>query len=275
MAERYQFIEHLGRGGFGKITLFFDHELRRRVVQKSLIDPTYDNCQRLIREGEICMQLRDETHVVDLLDYRFDYTNPCLVFPYYDEGTLEKHVGSRNWYDSIIYVQHGAVALRAVHGIGGIHRDPKPSNMFVDKTDEGKKFVRLGDFGFGRVPQPYTSGTITQHACGTPDYMAPELYAPNAKFTQACDVYSLGITGIELITGSRKRESIKTIWINNDVTQLLWEMTSWTPSQRPNATEVVSRISNTITTYNATFDAVVAAAGLGVIAFFLNKALSK
>jgi serine/threonine protein kinase len=221
------------------------------------------------------MQLRDEVHVVDLLDYRFDYTSPCLVFPYYDEGTLEKHVGSRNWYDSIIYVQHGAVALRAVHGIGGIHRDPKPSNMFVDKTDEGKKFVRLGDFGFGRVPQPYTSGTMTLNAFGTPDYMAPELYQPNAQFTPACDIYSLGITGIELITGSRKRESIKTIWINNDATNLLWEMTSWTPSKRPDAASVVSRVSNMILTYDTNFNTALTVGGIGIAAFCLFRLLSR
>jgi serine/threonine protein kinase len=64
---------------------------------------------------------------------------------------------------------------------------------------------------------------MTVHARGTPDYIAPELYMPNAKFTPACDIYSLGITGIELITGSRKQGSIKDIWINNDVTQILWK----------------------------------------------------
>src|SRR5689334_10527963 len=108
MAERYQFIERLGQGGFGKIDLFYDNDLGRNVVRKSLIRPTYDNCQRLIREGEICMELRHETHVVDLLDHQFNYTNPWLIFPYYEEGTLEKRVGSRDWYDSIICVQNVA-----------------------------------------------------------------------------------------------------------------------------------------------------------------------
>jgi serine/threonine protein kinase len=275
MRERYQFIKRIGRGGFGKITLFYDHELRRKVVQKSLINPTHENCQRLIREGEMYMQLQNEPHVIDQLDYRFDYPNPYLIIPYYEEGTLERHVGNRNWYDSALYIQHGAIGLRAVHRIGGIHRDAKPSNLFLDRNADGKYFARLGDFGLGRVPQPFTSGTMTQHACGTPDYMAPELYVRNAKFTQACDIYSLGITGIELITGSRKRESIKTIWINNDVSQLLWEMTSWTPSQRPSADQVVSRISALIANYNATFNSVVATAGIGIVGFLIYKVLSK
>lgn len=275
MSQRYQRIRALGRGGFGHIELFYDSELGQNVIRKSLINPTYENCQRLIREGEICMELRDEVHIIDLLDYQFNYSYPWLVFPYYEAGTLATRVGNRNWYDSIIYLQNAATGLRAVHGLGGIHRDTKPSNLFVDKRPDGKYFVRVGDFGFGRLPQPFTSGTMTVHPCGTPDYIAPELYLPNARFTPECDIYSLGITGIELITGSRKRESIHTIWINNDVTNLLLEMTSWTPSKRPNAATVASRALNIIQTYDVNFNTVVNAGLAGLVAYGLYKLFSK
>jgi serine/threonine protein kinase len=109
------------------------------------------------------------------------------------------------------------------------------------------------------------------HGCGTPAYSAPEAFMPNAKLTPASDIYSLGITGIELITGSTKRESIKDIWINNDVTQLLWEMTSWTPSARPDAATVVSRITNITQTYNKNFNTVVGAGIVGVLGWLLFK----
>ncbi len=275
MSKRYQLVKLLGRGGFGKIELVHDCETGRNVVRKSLINPTLDNCQRLIREGEICMQLAQEIHVVDLLDYSFNYPNPWLIFPYYQEGTLKRFVGNRNWYDSIQYVRHVATGLSAVHRIGGIHRDINPSNLFVDKTTDAKRFVRIGDFGFGRLPQPYTSGTMTVHPCGTPEYIAPELYLPNARFSAACDIYSLGITGIELITGSRKRESINTIWINNDVTALLLEMTSWTPNKRPSAATVAARTLSILQTYNANFNAV-ASIGLTSLAVYgLYKLFSK
>lgn len=264
MPNRYQFIDHLGRGGFGKISLFYDTVDQKKVIQKSLLNPTRDNCERLIREGKLYMLLQQERHIVDLLAYRFDYSNPYLIIPYYEEGTLAKRVGSRNWYDSILRVQHGAVGLRSLHALGGIHRDVKPSNMFVDKTQEGKQFVRLGDFGLGRVPQPFTTSSMTVNAFGTPEYKAPELYLPNPKFTPACDIYSLAITGIELITGSRKRESIKEIWINNNVTKLLWEMTSWTPSARPDAATVVSRIREIILDYDKSFNTAIKW-GLGLL----------
>lgn len=107
-----------------------------------------------------------------------------------------------------------------------------------------------------------------------PEYIAPELYEPNARFTPACDIYSLGISGIELITGSRQRESIKSIWINNEVSALLWEMTSWMPNARPDAAAVVSRVKNLIETYNETFKTVVTVGGLGLLGFCLYKAFS-
>ena len=275
MSQRYQLIGPLGRGGFGRIELFYDSHLDQKVVRKSLMNPTYENCQRLIREGEICIELSQEVHIVDLLDYQFDYSNPWLMFPYYEAGTLEARVGNRNWYDSIICVQNAATGLRAVHRLGGIHRDTKPSNLFVDKRPDEKHFVRVGDFGFGRLPQPFTSGTMTVHPCGTPDYMAPELYQPNARFTPACDIYSLGITGIELITGSRKRESINTISINNDVKTLLLEMTSWTSNKRPDAATVASRALNIIQTYDANFNKVVTVGLAGLAAYGLYKLFSE
>lgn len=49
MQDRYQFVEHLGRGGFGKITLLDDTREKKKVIQKSLLNPTRDNCERLIR----------------------------------------------------------------------------------------------------------------------------------------------------------------------------------------------------------------------------------
>jgi len=275
MTQRYKLIQPIGRGGFGRIELLYDQQLQQKVVRKTLMNPTYENCQRLIREGEICMQLRDEVNIVDLLDYDFNYSNPCLVLPYYDNGTLETRVGNRDWYDSIIYIQNAASGLRAVHNLGGIHRDTKPSNLFVDKRADGKYFVRVGDFGFGRLPQPFTSGTMTVHPCGTPDYIAPELYLPNARFSPACDIYSLGITGIELITGSRKRESINTIWINNDVTQLLREMTSWIPSKRPDAATVAARSLDIIQTYDKNFSSVVKVGLAGLAAYGLYKLFSQ
>lgn len=265
MSDRYILVNHLGRGGFGKITFVFDKDTTMFVVQKSLLNPTRENCDRLIREGKLYMLLQQERHIVDLLDYSFDYSNPYLIIPYYKEGTLEKKVGRMSEYDALLCVQHGAAGLNSLHSIGGFHRDVKPSNMFIDKTPDGKWFVRLGDFGLGRVPQPFTSSSITASAFGTPDYIAPELYMPNPKYAAPCDIYSLGISGIELITGSRKRESINNAWINNDAKKLLLDMTNWIPSARPNAATVVTRAREIIQSHNKSVNTALKW-GLGILA---------
>jgi serine/threonine protein kinase len=199
--------------------------------------------------------------------------NPSLILPYYELGTLESHKGSNNWYDSMLIVQNCAAALRDVHKSGGIHRDVKPSNLFLEKVPQGTQ-VKLGDFGFGRLPYPFTQGEITRHACGTEGYIAPELYFKGAEFTPSCDIYSLGITGIELITGNRNRDSIIPMWINNDVKDLLLKMTSVNLGERPTAQTVVTEGKKIIETYKLNFNTVVTVGGIGLAAFLLGKVLT-
>lgn len=173
----------------------------------------------------------------------------------------------------MLVIQNCAAGLRDVHKLGGIHRDVKPPNMFLEKVPEGLR-VKLGDFGFGRIPYPFTNGDITRHACGTPDYIAPELYIDGAEFTPACDIYSLGITGIELITGNRNPESIKAYWINNDVKALLLKMTSFNPQIRPTAQYVVDSGREIIEAYNKNFDTSVKVIGAGLLGWLFYKGVT-
>ena len=241
--DRYTWIEHLGDFGFGKINVWFDTVLKKKVVSKTLIDPSYENCKRLIEEGQAYMALCEHRHIVDLLDYRFNYTDPCLVLPFY-ETSLQSWIGRTSWYDSLIVIQHGALGLQGVRSIRADHRDIKPSNMYVDRNSEGKWFVRLGDLGLCRLPRPILDHNLTYNAFGTFGYKAWELYLPDAKFTPECDIFSLGITGIELITGKKDRASIEKAWINNDAKNLLLAMTSFVPSERPSLEKVISTVTS-------------------------------
>lgn len=270
MTVQLQFLKNLTNGGFGKIKLFYDPKYNRKIVQKSLLNPNPENCERLIREGRIYMKLKDSPNIADLIGYDFNPQNPSLFLPYYEEGTVQSWVGNNNWHSTMLILQNCAAGLRDVHKIGGIHRDVKPSNMFLEKVPEGLR-VKLGDFGLGRIPYPFTNGDITRHACGTPDYIAPELFYEGAEFTPACDIYSLGITGIELITGKRNPESINPYWINNDVKALLLRMTSPIPEMRPSAQNIVETGRTIIETYNKNFDTTVKVIGAGLISWLLYK----
>jgi serine/threonine protein kinase len=267
VSNKYEFVKHLGTFGFGQIDIWRDKILNTKVVSKALIEPTYENCVRLIEEGKTYMALSQHKHIIDLVAYRFNYTNPCLVLPFY-ETNLQSWIGGTNWYDALIVLQHGALALQGIRSLGADHRDIKPSNMYVDRDADGKWFVRVGDLGLGRLPRPIINSNLTYNAFGTFGYKAWELYVPNAKFTPECDICSLGITGIELITGSRDRASIEKAWINNDAKNLLLAMTSYVPSERPTPETIISTVNNITQGYNKSVSTVFKW-GLGALAIAL------
>jgi serine/threonine protein kinase len=248
MQQRYDFIKQLPSGGFGNVAVLFDRQLQRQVVVKSLIMPSRENRQRFVREAEILFSLRSHEHVVDIIDAKLGLMNPCIVLEYCQHGTLQDWVSNRGLFGpseiNVGYaVQHAALGLHAIHERNGFHRDLKPANLFIGENKTGQLTVKLGDFGFGRLPYPHTLSDVTHHACGTIGYIAPELYRADAMFTQACDVFSLGITGIELLAGSREIDSLNSAWIfNNELKRLLLEMTKRNAAERPTALEVAQRI---------------------------------
>lgn len=77
-------------------------------------------------------------------------------------------------------------ALIALESANVIHRDVKPSNVFVDK--EGH--IKLGDFGSARLMSRNSTHSVR---IGTVDYMAPEVYTGTKNYDQTVDIYSLGM----------------------------------------------------------------------------------
>lgn len=252
MSDRYTFVKPLPSGGFGNVAVYFDKELNREVVFKSLIHPSQENRQRFLREANILNKLIHHEHIVDILGSNFYIPNPYIILEHCKSGTLQDWVTNRGLFGpteiKVAYaIQHAALGLRAIHELGGFHRDIKPANLFIGDNNQGQLTIKLGDFGFGRLPFPHSIGGMTRHVFGTDGYIAPELYKPGAQFTKACDIYSLGITGIELLTASRERESINKAWIiNSELKNLLLRMTSLNPAERPNAIEVATGVKTNV-----------------------------
>jgi len=249
MSERYTLIKQLPSGGFGNVIVVFDRQLNRELVVKSLINPSPENRQRFAHEAAILSQLLPHEHIVDLIEAKLDSLNPYIILEYCKHGTLQDWVVNRGLFGpsemNVAYaVQHASLGLHAIHELGGFHRDIKPANLFIGDNRNGQLTIKLGDFGFGRIPYPYAASDMTRHACGTVGYIAPELYRQGAVFAKACDIYSLGITGIELLTGSRDPESLKRTWIlNGELKDMLVKMTNSNPSERPTALQVAQSIT--------------------------------
>jgi serine/threonine-protein kinase len=248
MLDRYTLIKQLPSGGFGNVAVLFDKQLNREVVIKTLIHPSYENRERFAREAKILNMLIEHEHIVDILDSNPYVSNPFIILEHCKHGTLQDQIAKRpllGYPDvNVAYaIQHAALGLNAIHELNGVHRDIKPANIFVGENKQGQPTIKLGDFGFGRLPYPHTRGGATRHIFGTEGYIAPEAYKPGAVFTKACDIYSLGITGIELVTGSRNPDSINNTWfVNGELKNLLIRMISQNPNERPTALEVTQAI---------------------------------
>jgi serine/threonine-protein kinase len=279
MGEKYDFVKQLPSGGFGHLTVFFDKQLNREVVVKTLREPNIgENRNRLRWEARCLYHLRKHEHVVDFIGYNPDPGNPCIVMEHCRHGTLQGWLDNRgfwavpNWWDVACAVQHAALGLQAVHTLGGFHRDVKPSNLLVGDNKAGQRTVKLGDFGMGRLPYPFTTSNITRHGCGTDGYIAPELYE-GREFDKPCDIYSLGITGVELLTGSKNRELLhQKTWVPADFRALLLRMTNRNPAERPDAAATASAISVILEAHQADVNKGLLIAGVALAVGLLIKA---
>jgi serine/threonine protein kinase len=98
-----------------------------------------------------------------------------------------------------------ADALSACHAQGAIHRDIKPGNIFVIRTVSGEERIKLIDFGISRPgkssERKHIKLTMADSLLGTAEYMAPEQLLNPEHIDARVDVYALGITMFEMLTG--------------------------------------------------------------------------
>ncbi len=106
------------------------------------------------------------------------------------------------WPEGVEMLRQMADALAHAHAAGVVHRDVKPSNVLL--TESGG--VKIADFGLAAPRDPGVSLalTLTGTALGTVEYAAPE-QMEGRTVDQRADIFSLGVIGYELLTGSRPR----------------------------------------------------------------------
>lgn len=243
----YTIGRRLGQGAFGKVYQGIEAATGRYVAIKVMMTQLPSHLRMLVREvHNLHRQLHNE-HVVDFVDCDLDAPLPYLVMEYCDAGTLDEWAeeSGAGWRDVAAALLHSAEGLHAIHQAGGFHRDIKPQNLLLTHEDDGTLRVKLGDFGLARIPASEGSA-LTQSPWGSPAYMAPEVLAAfkgeqEQVYTASADIYSLGITGIELLTGQRNRSKLSKAH-PEPLRQTLLLMTSPNRNQRPSASEVSERL---------------------------------
>ena len=188
----------LGAGSFGTVYRAHDPQLQRDVALKIYKTATIADARltTLRAEGRLLARVRHpNVVVVHGIEQHGDEVGLWLEL--IDGRTLAdevRHGGPLGFREAALVGQDLCRALAAVHLAGLVHRDVKPQNVMRER---GGRIV-LMDFGLGSDLQPHgTSGDFR----GTPLYMPPELFG-GAPAGPSSDIYSVGVTLFNLVTGS-------------------------------------------------------------------------
>ncbi|MBO0685976.1 MAG: serine/threonine protein kinase [Candidatus Dormibacteraeota bacterium] len=193
-----ELLGEIGRGGMGVVHLARQAKLDRLVAVKLLRSWTGvddDLVERFLREARAAA-LTDAA-IVPLYDVGAAGDIHYLLMAYMPGGSLRQVIESRRLAPAEVAMagRRIAGALATAHAAGVLHRDVKPSNILLDAR--GNPF--LSDFGIAQLSR-LTRLTRSGASPGTAEYMAPEL-ATGAVHSEAADIYSLGATLYECLTG--------------------------------------------------------------------------
>jgi tetratricopeptide (TPR) repeat protein len=227
--DSYFVRREIGRGGMGIVFEAFDPDLDRPVAIKMLRMERIDAASRarFVREAQAAARLKHE-HVVTV----YSVVSPPAAPPYFvmefiagltlrERIDREQRLAPREAAELCVQIADG---LAAAHATGLVHRDVKPSNVLMSDewqvtSDEQKRrgcaagaslvtchsslSAKLTDFGLARLTALPPGSTLTHEGmvAGTPAYMSPEQVREPGRADPRSDVYSLGVTLYEMITG--------------------------------------------------------------------------
>jgi serine/threonine-protein kinase len=202
---KFQIVRLLGEGGMGAVFrakhLRLGELVALKVVRPELIGRE-DLRARFLREARAAARLRTR-HVARVLDVDVsDGGIPYLVLEHLEGGDLAHAIERAPLPPDVAarYVVDACEALAEAHALGVVHRDIKPQNLFLARAADGTTEVKVLDFGLAK----HIDGarmTSSNDAMGTPLYMPPEQIKGARDVDARGDVWSLGVTLFEAVTG--------------------------------------------------------------------------
>ncbi len=200
--QKYEILGEIGAGGMSRVYRARNVETGEIVAIKviKIENMAEDFRLRLEREPEVQRGVGHE-NIVRLMESFRERDEFFLVMEYVDGRSLSQMIhgetGPMTLERARKYFRGVLRAVEHLHRLGIIHRDIKPSNILIGWDDT----VKLADFGIAKFTWQHAQ-TKTQRGLGTPEYMSPE-QARGSVLDQRTDIYSLGITFFETLTGRK------------------------------------------------------------------------
>ncbi|MCG6958453.1 protein kinase [bacterium BMS3Abin03] len=201
--DSYRILEIIGRGGMGVVLKALDINLDK-VVALKMIDPVLAKNEEFVRrfqtEAKALAKL-ENPNIVSVHALRKTEAGFFLVMEYVESKTLSQYLSEKGAFTITEIISITKQVLNAIghaHEAGIIHRDIKPSNILL--SNDGK--VKVMDFGLAKVIQDKGQAvTMTQARAGTLYYMSPEQIIGLKNVDNRSDIYSIGMTIYEMVTG--------------------------------------------------------------------------
>jgi serine/threonine-protein kinase len=199
--DRFEVVREIGQGAAGKVFAARTKPEGRPVAVKVLLDKVSSDPalrQRFLREAQVCTRV-DSPYVVKVFEVLVYQDRPLIVMEWVEGSSaaawLETGIPPLPW--ALGVTEHAARGLADAHAVSVVHRDVKPGNIFVTQAGSAK----VGDFGIAKDTAAQTILTKTGVGMGTMSYVAPEQVLDSKRVTPAADVYSLGATFYQFLSG--------------------------------------------------------------------------
>jgi len=245
----YLVLKLINEGGMGKIFLARKEGSPQQFAIK-VMSESFRNTQRKLEnfrhEAKVAMML-NHPNIVHVFEFVERDDLAYLVMEYVDGvalATVIHRLGRLELREALKVIQQIAAAVEYAHLKGVIHRDIKPANILVDR----KWRAKLLDFGLNRlmgdpVPDAGTETRMIHASVGTPNFMAPEQIIDSDKVDRRADLYSLGATLYNCLTGAAPWEGKpeKTV-MENQVKRLLPPISKTIPGMPELVDQVVAKL---------------------------------
>ncbi len=247
IADKYRLDRVIASGGMGVVYAATHMMLERPVAVKVLRGHLSDDKKagaRLLGEARVVAGLRSD-HIAQVIDVGLHDGAPFVVMELLEGCTVHEAVHKGGPFDEtraadlVIQACHG---LAEAHKRGVVHRDVKPSNLFLSRDDD-RETLKVIDFGVSKdqfLEKPGEGeATTTGTLLGSPSFMAPEQIRSARDVDGRADVWSLGVVLYFMLTGKRPFEAESLLEL---MTQIVHEAPRPLRAVRPSTSEILAAV---------------------------------